>query len=112
MITLEAVCATVAGLRPADVQRWIDNAWVRPEEQAGVWRFEAIDVARVRLIVELRDDMRVPEDSLPVVLSLLDQLHDTRRELQALRRAIAEVVRDEQREAMRQALQRSASRHD
>jgi chaperone modulatory protein CbpM len=89
MITLQAVCETVS-VRPADLQRWIGRAWVRPLELAGEFRFEDIDVARVRLIVTLRDEMRVEEDTLPVVLSLLDQLHDARREAAALRQLLRE----------------------
>ena len=89
MISLEAVCETVS-VRPADLQRWIGRAWVRPLEHAGQWQFEEIDVARVRLIVTLRDELRVEEDTLPVVLSLLDQLHDARREVQAMRHVLRE----------------------
>jgi chaperone modulatory protein CbpM len=65
----------------ADIERWIVNAWVRPDGRIGAWSFQEIDVARIRLIRELRDELAVNEDALPVVLSLLDQLHDTRRRM-------------------------------
>jgi chaperone modulatory protein CbpM len=97
MITFEVLCTQVAGLQPADLRRWIENAWVRPlatpaTDQVEIWQFEEIDVARVRLIVELRDELRVEEDTLPVVLSLLDQVHDLRRRLVTLQAAISEVA--------------------
>jgi chaperone modulatory protein CbpM len=45
-------------------------------------------VARVRLICELHYDLRIEEDSLSVVLSLMDQLYATRRALAALVSAV------------------------
>ena len=109
MITLEAVCAQVAGAQPGDVTRWVARAWVRPRRQDGEWRFEDIDIARVRLIVTLRDEMRMDEGALPVVLSLLDQLHAARRDMQALRQAIDEAIGAEQRAAVLAALERTRS---
>jgi chaperone modulatory protein CbpM len=43
----------------------------------------------VRLICSLRYDMDVEPGTLPVVLSLMDQLYDTRRRLNALGAAVA-----------------------
>ena len=51
-------------------------------------------MARVRLIQELRDDMQVNEEALPVVLSLLDQLYDLRRRLRELGDAIGQTAPD------------------
>ena len=38
----------------------------------------------MRLILELREDMAVNEEALPVVLSLLDQLYELRRRLREM----------------------------
>ena len=46
-------------------------------------------MARVRLIRELRHDLEIEEETLPVVLSLLDQLYANRRRLRALSEAVA-----------------------
>ena len=92
MITIEMLTHTVTGLSAEDLRRWIDNAWVRPDGQPGQYRFHDIDVARLRLIVELRDDLGVDEAALPVVLSLLDQLYETRRRIIRLRTVIETVV--------------------
>ena len=51
-------------------------------------RFDDFDVARVRLICELHYELRIEEDSLSVVLSLLDQLYATRRSLCTLVAAV------------------------
>jgi chaperone modulatory protein CbpM len=59
---------------------------VRPEGPP--WRFREIDVARVRLIAELRRGMAVEEEAMPLVLSLLDQLYESRRQMRALCGAI------------------------
>jgi chaperone modulatory protein CbpM len=84
IITMDILLTRIDGLCKTDVERWIVNAWVRPDGHEGDWAFHEIDVARIRLIRELRDELAVNEDALPVVLSLLDQLHDTRRELRRL----------------------------
>ncbi len=91
MITIEMLSRTIVGLKPEDLRRWIDNAWVRPDGGPGQYRFHDIDVARIRLIVELRDDLGVDEAALPVVLSLLDQLYETRRQMRRLRNAMETV---------------------
>lgn len=95
MITIETLCVRVSGLDRAELDRWIDNAWVLPEREGDRLLFRDIDVARVRLIRELREELRVEEDTLPVVLSLLDQLYQTRRRMRRLRDAVAAAAPDE-----------------
>ena len=92
MITMDELCREVADLRVEALQDWIANDWVRPEQDQGVYRFEAIDVARVRLIVTLREELRVDDEAVPIVLSLLDQLHDSRRHMRRLQEAIDQSV--------------------
>lgn len=84
MITVAAVLARVHGLDADTLEVWIAQEWVRPRREAGLPVFEEIDVARVRLILELRDEMAVGEPAIPVVLSLLDQLHAARAQMQRL----------------------------
>ncbi len=103
MITLEMLPQRVAGLRIEDVSRWVALSWVRPDGAAGAWRFGEIDVARVRLIVELRDGLSLDEDALPTVLSLLDQLYEARRQMRAVRDALS-AAPPELREAVLRAL--------
>ena len=85
MISVELLLAQLPGLPRQDLERWISNAWVRPDGRPGAYAFHEIDVARVRLIQELRDELEINELALPVVLLLLDQLYDLRRRLRALR---------------------------
>jgi chaperone modulatory protein CbpM len=94
MIGIELLVAQVAGARRRDVQRWIDNDWLRPQGSVGAYLFMDIDVARVRLILELRDELDIDEAALPVVLLLLDQLHDLRRRMRELGTAIERTAPD------------------
>lgn len=91
MIAIAAVVARVQGVDVRTLEVWVSRQWVRPRREGGTWLFEEIDVARVRLILELRDDLDVDEAAMPVVLSLLDQVHgaqaQVRRVLSALEAA-------------------------
>ncbi len=89
MITIETVIRTVGGVRERELRAWIEEGWVRPERQRGVLIFREIDVARVRLIHDLRRDLAIGDEALPVVLNLLDQLYAVRRRLRAVNDAIA-----------------------
>lgn len=84
MIGIARVVTQIHGLRIDDLERWIAQEWVRPDGAEGHYMFREIDIARVRLIRQLRDEMDIDEQALPVVLSLLDQLYDLRRRLAKL----------------------------
>jgi chaperone modulatory protein CbpM len=96
-ITIDVLITQVSGLTREDLEHWIANDWVRPEDAGSGddYVFHEIDVARVRLIQELHHDLRINEEALPVVLSLLDQLYEQRRRLRALNDAIAAVAPEE-----------------
>lgn len=93
MITLESL--HISGLDEAELSRWIDASWVHARGNAGAWEFEAIDVARIKLIHTLRTEMEVSEPAVPVVLSLLDQLYELRRNASRLNAALAELPASE-----------------
>lgn len=88
MMTLAGVPGRVRGVDAGTVEFWVAQGWVRPARHGAALVFEEIDVARVQLIVELRDELEVPESAIPVVLSLLDQLHASRAEMQRLCQAL------------------------
>ena len=76
------------------LRRWIDLGWVLPLKDDSGLRFDPTDVARVRLICELHYELRIEEDSMPVVLSLMDQLYTARRDLRSLMSAVAQEPED------------------
>lgn len=84
MITVAAVLARVPGLDAATLEVWIAQEWVRPVRQHGQPHFQEIDIARLHLLLDLRDSLEVADAAVPVVLSLLDQLHETRRQMRRL----------------------------
>ncbi|MBC7638017.1 MAG: hypothetical protein H7251_20720 [Acetobacteraceae bacterium] len=92
MTGIEMLMTAVASLQRDDLERWIANQWVRPDGQPGEYVFREIDVARVTLILELRDELHIDEEMLPVVLSLMDQVYDLRRRLRRLDDAIATIA--------------------
>ena len=88
MTPLDAVLAEVARLSREELDRWIDQRWVRPQPQGSTYLFSEVDIARVTLICELRDAFSIDEEAMPVVLSLLDQVYELRRGLRVLGAAI------------------------
>jgi chaperone modulatory protein CbpM len=88
MIGIEAVLAAVPEVSPARLADWIARGWLTPAGTAPDWRFAEIDIARIRLICDLRQ-MDLDDETLPLVLSLLDQLYDLRDLLRSLIGAVA-----------------------
>lgn len=107
---ITAVTALFADLGEAELVAWIERGWVRPDSgEAGSWVFHEIDVARVHLVHDLRRQMAVTEESIPLVLSLLDQVYELRARLKAVMRAV-EAQPDDVRQAIRAALEGNAER--
>lgn len=100
---IAAVTALFADLGEAELVAWIERGWVLPEPGEGGWVFQEIDVARVRLIHDLRREMAVGEDSMTLVLSLLDQVYELRGRLKAVLRAV-ETQPEDVRAAIRAAM--------
>lgn len=92
-----AVAALFPDLTQVELITWVERGWVLPDADGAVLEFREIDVARVRLIHDLRRSMDVGEDTMPLVLSLLDQVYDLRSSLHHIMRALASQPRDVQR---------------
>ena len=82
------VVRMVGGLKRAELRRWVAAGWVAPQRRDGEPRYREIDVARLQMIVQIRRDMRMTEESMPLVLSLVDQVYGLRNELRRLAEAI------------------------
>jgi chaperone modulatory protein CbpM len=81
-------------LEDAELTAWIEQKWVLPVERDGGYAFDEADVARVRLIAELRRDFGVNDEAIPVVLRLLDQVYSLRQTLDQLNQAIGALPED------------------
>lgn len=88
MIGEKELIAAVEHVQAEALRRWIDLGWVLPQGDGDSLRFDDSDVARVRLICELHYELRIEEDSMSVVLSLMDQLYQARRSLRSLLSAL------------------------
>ncbi len=82
------VVATLGTVSVAELRVWCEAGWVAPARSESGPVFDEVDVARIRLVCALRDDLGLDEGAIPVVLSLVDQLYGVRRELRALARAV------------------------
>lgn len=83
-----AVVALFTDLRETELHAWVQRGWVRPEGVEPDWEFQDIDIARVRLIHDFRHAMAVAEETIPLVLSLLDQVYTLRSQMNTIARAV------------------------
>jgi len=92
-----------AGLDAAELTRWVENRWILPEQEGEGFVFREVDVARVELILDIRRDYAVDDDSMALVLGLLDQVYSLRRQMRRLCDAL-EGQPPEVKDAIRRAL--------
>jgi chaperone modulatory protein CbpM len=89
MIAFEELLDRFVGLDRRELTRWVENRWVLPERREKTWIFHEIDVARVELILEVRQEFAIDDEVLSLILGLLDQVYDLRRQLGRLCDALA-----------------------
>jgi len=89
MIEFDAVVRIVSGIGATELRYWVEEGWLRPANRQGAYVFDEIDVARARLIRDLRRQLAIGPDAMPVVLHLLDQIYAMRRALRTVNQAIA-----------------------
>jgi chaperone modulatory protein CbpM len=106
MMSIGELIEAIAPLQRADLDVWVRDSLVAPEREGEVLRFSEMECARVRLICTLRYELEVEEDTLPLVLSLLDQLYEARGKLKALTAAVATQPRGVQ-DALMETMRRS-----
>jgi chaperone modulatory protein CbpM len=111
MMALEQVIAAVGRIDRRDLDLWIERRWVRPHHGPGGYDFTEIDVARINLICEMRDDMAIDDEAMPVVLGLLDQIYGLRCRLRHLVDAVGAQPEDVRR-AVAAELRRQSEMED
>jgi chaperone modulatory protein CbpM len=77
-----------ADVSPEALEWMIDAGWLRPHRAGGGWQFEDIDLSRAQLIGDLRHDLGVNDDGIPIILDLVDQVCGLRRMLRQMEAAI------------------------
>jgi chaperone modulatory protein CbpM len=107
-IGLDELLARFAGLGRAELLRWVENRWVLPDIAGERFVFHQVDVARVELIRQVRDDLAVNDEAMTLVLGLLDQVYELRRQLRRLCDAVAALPPEAQ-DALRKALPKAGA---
>jgi chaperone modulatory protein CbpM len=79
------------GMSDETLMTWIEEEWLMPGGSVAEMSFSEIDIARARLIRDLKIDLGVNDEGVGVILNLLDQLHGMRRTLMELREVIRTV---------------------
>jgi chaperone modulatory protein CbpM len=72
----------------ASLEAWTEAGWLVPERAGPERAFSGLDLARARLIRDLREGMGVNDEGVAVVLALLDQVHGLRRALRRVSSAL------------------------
>ena len=87
------IAAAEAGLSPELVIRFVFFRWIVPleltadisidlDKDAENLLLDDEDIARARLICELQQELGVNDESIPIILNLIDQLHRIRTEME------------------------------
>jgi chaperone modulatory protein CbpM len=77
-----------ARVEQQSVETWIAAGWLVPPQTEPEPMFSDVDLARARLIRDLREDLGVNDEGVSVILHLLDQMHGLRSSMRDL---LAEV---------------------
>ena len=95
--TAEELIAVIDELTDARLTHYIRIRAVQPMISAQGTRFREVDRARVELLCNLSDCYGLDDDALSLVMSLLDEMHGLRGEVQALMQALAREPDDARR---------------
>ena len=66
---------------------WVEAEWLVPATSKATFQFSDVDLARARLIRDLKVDFGVNDEGIAIILHLLDQLYGLRclvRDIQAV----------------------------
>ena len=74
--------SNLTGLEITQISSWITKEWVSPVESE-TWDQE--DIARLHLVEELQNDFGANEESIPLLLHLIDQLCYAQEQLRQLK---------------------------
>lgn len=88
MMRVDEIVAAIDALRRSDIDAWIREDLISSHDEGGELTFSAMECARIRLICTLRYELEIDADLLPVILSLVDQLYQTRQQLLSLTAAV------------------------
>jgi len=88
MVNEQEVLLQVTSVSAAQLRIWVLEQWVRPVGGDAGLVFNEADIARVRLVSMLHNELEVDGEAIPVILSLIDQVHDLREQMRIILEAI------------------------
>ncbi|MBL4750707.1 MAG: hypothetical protein JKX71_09050 [Amylibacter sp.] len=95
--------AAVATLTRTQLIAFVEAEIIVPLHTEDGIVFRQVDLVRMELLCELTENFSLNDDALSIIISLIDQLHNTRGQLECLLQAIKEEPADI-RERLGQAL--------
>ena len=108
MVGEKQLCDLIDALEAHMLRRWVEAGLVRARAHEPL-EFDEADVARVRLICDLHYDMALDEETLPLVVSLMDQLYSLRGSARAVSPALSHEPDEVRERIARRALDMLAS---
>jgi chaperone modulatory protein CbpM len=93
MLSERDLLTRVQSLTVTRLKVWVAQGWIKPAGQPAQSYSEA-DLARAALICNLEDELGFDEEDVPVLLSLIDQIHGLRAELKSLLGALDDLPPD------------------
>lgn len=103
MLTEQDVVARVQRLTVTRLRVFVAQGLVKPVNETP--DYSEADLARASLICNLQDELGFDEEDVPVLLSLIDQIHGLRSELRGLIEAV-EVLPPDVRATVRMRIER------
>ncbi|RWR46908.1 hypothetical protein EOW66_20075 [Sinirhodobacter huangdaonensis] len=88
MMTEAEILDRIGRLSAERLTLCVTRAWVRPRLSEAGPAYDETDLARLRLIVELTEDMEVNDEAVPLILGLIDEVSALRRRIRALDAAL------------------------
>lgn len=76
--------AKIFGVEGKLIIEFVRKEWIQPVEPVAL-EFDKEDLARTKLILELIEDFGVNDESVPIILHLIDQLHGLHSEIKNLK---------------------------
>ena len=86
--TEDQVLASIERLSVRRLRTWVRRGWIRPEEGGERPIYSEVDVARICLFCELRENLSIDEEALSLIVPLIDQIHGLRHQLRTLGQAV------------------------
>jgi chaperone modulatory protein CbpM len=96
LFTIREVCETL-GVDSGCIHSFVEREWILPASREGAkpesegasapaeHYLDDCDLARARFILELRETFGANDESIPIILHLLDQIHSLRERMMQIR---------------------------